>query len=99
MTINLFVQEDRSPSGTGRAQFQTHANEQRTSNGNVQATTNTTVDPNQLAPTHPHWAFCARTGEACVAGKDAFTSIYTAGDFLGRHSQERSGTPAQSRKA
>jgi hypothetical protein len=56
VTINLFVQEDRSPSGTGRAQFQTHANEQRTPNGNVQATTNTTVDPNQLAPTHPHWA-------------------------------------------
>jgi hypothetical protein len=42
---------------------------------------------------------CARTGEVCMAGKDAFTSIYTAGDFLGRHSQERSGTPAQSRKA
>jgi hypothetical protein len=25
VTINLFTQEDRSPSGTGRAQFQTHA--------------------------------------------------------------------------
>jgi hypothetical protein len=47
----------------------------------------------------PVRAFCARTGEVCVAGKDAFTSIYTAGDFLGRHSQERSGTPAQSRNA
>ena len=56
MTINLFLQEDQSPSGTGRAQFQTHANEQRASNRNVQATTNTTVDPNQAAPTHPHWA-------------------------------------------
>jgi hypothetical protein len=55
VTINLFEQEDRSPSGTGRAQFQTHANEQRTSNGNVQAATNTMVDPHELPPTHPHW--------------------------------------------
>ena len=52
MTINLFVQEDRSPSGTGRAQFQTHTNEQRASDRNVQATTNNTVDPRT---THPHW--------------------------------------------
>jgi len=54
VTINLFVQEDRSPSGTGRAQFQTHANEQRASDRNVQATTNNTVDPRT---THPHWQF------------------------------------------
>jgi hypothetical protein len=45
VTINLFAQEDRSPSGTGRAQFQTRANDQRASDRNVQATTNTTVDP------------------------------------------------------
>src|SRR6267142_4739065 len=45
VTINLFMQEDRSPSGTGRAQFQTHANDQRASDRNVQGTTNTMVDP------------------------------------------------------
>ena len=45
VTINLLLQEDRSPSGTGRAQFQTHANDQRASDRNVQATTNTVVDP------------------------------------------------------
>jgi hypothetical protein len=44
VTINLFVQEDRSPSGTGRAQFQTHANNQRASDWNVQAPTYATVD-------------------------------------------------------
>jgi hypothetical protein len=59
VTINLFLQEDRSPSGTGRAQFQTRVNDQRETDWNVQATTNTMVDPNELAPTHPHWAFCA----------------------------------------
>jgi len=50
VTINLFAQEDRSPSGTGRAQFQTHANKQRASDRNVQATNNTTVDPHEQAP-------------------------------------------------
>ena len=43
--IILFLQEDRSPSGTGRAQFQTHANQQRVSDRNVHTTNNTTVDP------------------------------------------------------
>jgi hypothetical protein len=45
VTSTLRQQRARSPSGTGRAQFQTHANEQRASNRNVEATTNTTVDP------------------------------------------------------
>jgi len=35
-------------------------NQKRASDRNVQATTNTMVDPNQLAPTHPHWAIWAR---------------------------------------
>jgi len=45
VTINLFLQEDRSPSRTERAQFQTCANDQRASDRNLQAATNTTVDP------------------------------------------------------
>src|SRR5206468_9589942 len=49
VTINLFVQEDRSPSGTGRAQFETHALT-RKPNRNVPGTTNTTVDPKPLHP-------------------------------------------------
>src|SRR2546421_12767619 len=34
----------------GRAQFQTHANDQRTSDRNVQAATNRTVEPTIWAP-------------------------------------------------
>jgi hypothetical protein len=55
--INLFVKEDRSPSGTGRAQFQTHALTQarRETSGHHEPD----GGPDQLAPTHPHWAICA----------------------------------------
>ena len=45
VTSTLRQQRARSPSGTGRAQFQTHANGQRAVDRNVQATTNTTVAP------------------------------------------------------
>jgi hypothetical protein len=42
VTINLLLQEDRSPSGTGRAQFQTHTSEPDTT---VTGTNNVMVDP------------------------------------------------------
>jgi len=59
VTINLFVQEDRSPSGTGRAQFQTHAAFTTRAGMNVMTPVTAMVDLNELAPTHPHWAICA----------------------------------------
>jgi hypothetical protein len=39
----------------GACPIQTRANDQRASDRNVQATNNTVVDPNELAPAHPHW--------------------------------------------
>jgi hypothetical protein len=47
VTINLFVQEDRSPSGTGRAQFQTHTSEPDTT---ATGTANMMVDPTNYRP-------------------------------------------------
>jgi len=60
VTINLLLQEDRSPSGTGRAQFQTHATLATRAATNVTKANAAVVDLNGLAPTHTHWAFCAR---------------------------------------
>jgi len=60
VTINLLLQEDRSPSGTGRAQFQTHATLATRAGRNVTAANAAVVDPNELAPTHTHWAICVR---------------------------------------
>src|SRR4051794_5336064 len=45
VTIDLLLQDDQSPSGTGRAQFRTHANDQHASDPNVPVTTTTAVDP------------------------------------------------------
>ena len=45
VTSTLLEQRTRSPSGTGRAQFRTHANNQRVSDPNVPVTTTTAVDP------------------------------------------------------
>jgi len=57
VTINLLLQEDRSPSGTGRAQFQTHATLATRATTNVTKVNAAVVDLNGLAPTHTHWAF------------------------------------------
>ena len=58
MTINLFVQEDRSPSGTGRAQFQPTL----AGTPNVATTNTTMVDPKKQAPAHTHWQLWERVG-------------------------------------
>jgi hypothetical protein len=56
VTINLLLQEDRSPSGTGRAQFRTRAINATRAPRNVTDPSTTVVDTNELAPTHTHWA-------------------------------------------
>src|SRR4051812_30077334 len=45
VTSTLLEQRTRSPSRTGRAQFRTHANDQRGPEPNLPVTTDTTVDP------------------------------------------------------
>jgi hypothetical protein len=55
VTINLFAQEDRSPSRTGRAQFQTHATNNARLTETYKPPTTRRWTPNELAPTHPHW--------------------------------------------
>src|SRR3954451_7413441 len=68
VTSTLLEQRTRSPSGTGRAQFRTHANDQRSSDPNVPVTTNTTVDPPILTGSYGAAERCATMSTAMSSG-------------------------------
>src|SRR3954451_12431920 len=68
VTSTLRQQRTRSPSGTGRAQFRTHTNDQRASDPNVPVTTNTTVDPPILTGSYGAAERCATMSTAMSSG-------------------------------
>jgi hypothetical protein len=72
VTIDLFVQEDRSPSGTGRALFQhdpidTHFTQTSASTVQIRPFSPSTANPEptpaknrEQRPTRSHWQTCAQ---------------------------------------